>query len=222
MTNPALGIPKIARPRDMPRANRPWSPAEQETVLNAATGGLKVAIGLGMFAGMRIGDAATVTWSIYDGNSLEWRQGKTGDPVWMPADSRLKAILDVARRTATTIVTGHSGRPLKEAGLAKAFRTLILKLEQAGQIGAGLTFHGMRHTAGAALADLGADPRMIQALLGHRSMAASLHYSEGADRRRAAAAAVELLESRRPGERSTNGKLQNSRAVLQNRLKNDD
>jgi hypothetical protein len=40
------------------------------------------------------------------------------------------------------------------------------------------------------------DPRMVQAVFGHRSMAASLHYSAGADRRRAASAAVELLEKR--------------------------
>lgn len=207
--NPAFGIAKIPRPRDLPRANRPWSELEQQTVMEAATGGLRLAIALGMYAGMRIGDAAAVTWSIYDGKNLEWRQGKTGDTVWMPADHRLKALLDPTTRTATTIVTGQTGRPLKESGLAKAFRTLILRLERAGQVGPGLTFHGMRHTAGNTLADLGADPRMIQALLGQRSMAAALHYSDRASRRRAATAAVHLLEQPR------NGKLQNRRAVLQ-------
>lgn len=205
---PLIGLRKIriARPVDMPKANRPWTAQECAVVMGEARGGLRVAIALGMYACMRIGDAAAVTWSIYDGSRLEWRQGKTGDDVWVPAHRDLRAILEATTRTATTIVTGLAGLPLKETGLAKAFRTLILRLERAGRIGPGLTFHGLRHTRATELADLGADPRMIQALLGHRSMAASLHYSDRADRRRAAVAAVRLLEQPK------NAKLENRRA----------
>jgi integrase len=192
---------KIPRPEKMRKANRPWTDAECDVVLNAATGGLKRGVALGMFACMRIGDAARVTWSIYDGTNLEWRQGKTGDEVWVPADPELRALLDGAR-TAATIVTGVSGHPLTTAGLAKAFRTLIKSLETEGLVQPGLTFHGMRHTKGKNLADLGADPRMIQALLGHRSMAASLHYSNEASRRRAATAAVELFAAHRAKHRN--------------------
>jgi acyl-CoA reductase-like NAD-dependent aldehyde dehydrogenase len=53
------------------------------------------------------------------------------------------------------------------------------------------------------------------ALLGHRSMAASLHDSDRADRRRATAAAVHVLEDARK-EPPRNGRLQNQRTVLQN------
>jgi integrase len=204
--NPAAGVPKVPRPRDMAKANRAWSAVEREVVLSQSTGGLKLAIALGMFAGMRIGDAVRVTWSIYDGANLEWRQGKTGDTVWLPAHRDLRALLDAAPRLAATIVTGVAGRPLKEAGLSKAFRTLILRLERLGRIGNGLTFHGLRHTAGKTLADLGADPRAIQALLGQRSLAMAIHYSQEADRRRAAAAAVSFLEQPR------NEKMENRRA----------
>ena len=137
-----------------------------------------------------------VTWTIYDGETLEWRQGKTGDSVWLPAMPELRTILDEAERIAPTIVTSIYGRALTEAGLRKAFRTLILRLEEDQKIAPGLTLHGRRHTLGDELANLGADPRMIQAVLGHRSTAASLHYSAGADRRRAASAAIELLKSR--------------------------
>jgi integrase len=181
----------------MAKANRAWSDAERDAVLAEATGGLKIAIALGMFAGMRIGDAVHVSWSIYDSANLEWRQGKTGDTVWLPAHRDLRALLDAAPRVATTIVTGAIGRPLTGAGLAKAFRTLILRLERGGKIGDGLTFHGLRHTAGKTLADLGADPRAIQALLGQRSLSMAIHYSQEADRRRAAAAAIQFLEQPR-------------------------
>jgi integrase len=188
---------KIARPRDLPSANRPWTDAECDVVLREATGGLKRAVALGIFAAMRPEDVPRVTWSIYDGTRLEWQQGKTGDMVWVPAAQELREILDGTERTATTIVTGLSGRPLTQAGVAKAFRTLILNLEARSLVAPGLTQHGLRHTGGKNLADLGADPRAIQALLGHRSMPASLHYSKEADRRRGATTAVTLLEAHR-------------------------
>lgn len=195
--NPARGLRKIPRPRELPRANRPWSDAEAQAALDTAGGGLRLALALALDAGMRGGDIVRVTWSIYDGERLEWKQGKTGDPVWLPVLPRLRATLNEAKRVAPTIVTSVYGRPLSEAGLRKAFRTLILRLMKDGRVAPGLTLHGTRHTLGDELGNLGADPRMIQAVLGHRSMSASLHYSAGASRKKAATAAIELLSARR-------------------------
>ena len=194
-TNPVHGIPKIPRPRDMASANRDWTDAETEAVLEASQGGLRVAIALAVYAGMRGGDIVRVSWAAYDGSVLEWKQGKTGSEVWLPCLPELKTILDAAPRTATTIATQQNGTPMTEAGLRKAFRTLILRLMRGGRVGAGLTLHGRRHTLGNRLTDRGADPRIVQAVLGHKSMAASLHYSARADRKRAAAAAVHLLST---------------------------
>ena len=91
----------------------PETDAERETVLSEANDGLRVAIRARHVRrrGAGIGDASRVTWSIYDGASLEWRQGKTGDAVWLPVHRDLRALLDAAPRTATTIVTGAAGRP---------------------------------------------------------------------------------------------------------------
>jgi hypothetical protein len=102
-------------------------------------------------------------WSIYDGAHVEWRQGKTGAIVWVPAHRELRALLETAARTATTIVTGTAGRPPTDSGLAEGLRTLILRLELEVRISDGLTFLGLRHAAGKTLAGLGADPRVIQA-----------------------------------------------------------
>lgn len=121
--NPLMGMRnvKVPRPRNLPRANRPWTEAETTAVLGAASGGLRLALALACYAGMRVGDIVRVNWSIYDGKTLEWRQGKTGDSVWLPALPELRTILDKAERTAPTIVTSAYGRPLTEAGLRKAF-----------------------------------------------------------------------------------------------------
>lgn len=197
--NPLAGIRgiKIPRPRDLPRANRPWSDDETAAVLGAATGGLRVALALACYAGMRGGDIVRVTWAAYDGAALTWRQGKTSGEVWLPCLPELKAILDAAPKTATTIATQQNGTPMTEAGLRKAFRTLILRLLRDGQVAPGLTLHGQRHRIGDALMEAGGSLEMVQAVLGQRSIAAPQHYSRGASRRRAASAAIELLANAR-------------------------
>jgi len=78
------------------------------------------------------------------------------------------------------------------------FFRLIGRLEAAGTIQPGLTFHGLRHTAGKALAERGGEPRMIAAMLGHRTLQMAAHYSEEADRRKLASAAIEKLKPRSP------------------------
>lgn len=195
---------KIARPRDLPRANRPWLDAETEIVLREAPPNLRVSIALAIYAGMRGGDIAWVPWSIYDGHALTWRQNKTGEEVWVPCLPELKTILDAAPRTATTISTRRDGRPATKAGIDKAFRTVILRLLREEKIGPGLTLHGRRHTLGDALMSLGAELSHVQAILGQKSISAAQHYSRGAGRKRAATAAIELLANAR------RTKLQNS------------
>lgn len=205
--NAAAGVKRIAAPRGTAKQNRAWSDEECAAVLSSATGALRVAVALGMYAGMRGGDVVRIGWSAYDGSAVEWRQGKTGDAVWMPAHRHLREILDSAPRIATTIVAGIRGRPWASITLRCEFRKLILRLERSGAVEPGLTFHGLRSTAAVMLADVGADVRAIQALLGHRTAREALHYSEEADRRRAATTAVRALENRTANKRrfSTNG-----------------
>lgn len=195
--NAAAGIDKIARPKNAPEPHRPWTREECAAVLSAATGPLKVAIALGMFAGLRRGDVVRVTWNAYDGQNIEFRQGKTGDSVWLPATSSLQAILDTTPRVAVTIIAGANGRPWAEATLSSNFRDLIVKLEGEGRVAPGVTFHGLRNTIAAAIADGEGDVLAIQAALGHRTAQQSLHYARGHSRRRAATAAIRILDRKR-------------------------
>lgn len=196
--NPAVGL-KLDAPRDAAEANRPWTDDECRIVLGEAKGALKVAIALGMFAGMRGGDIVRIAWNAYDGSAIEWRQGKTGDAVWLPAHRDLRVVLDAAPRLATTIVASAAGRPWARATLSANFGDLIRRLENEGRVGKGLTLHGLRTTAATVLADLGADVRAIQAMLGHKTPVMSFHYSRAADKKRAGTAAIHVLETRRDG-----------------------
>jgi integrase len=201
-TNQAATVPKLRRPRGTPQANRAWDPDECDVVLAAASGGLKVGIALGMFAGMREGDVIRAQRSIYDGSWLRWSQGKTGSLVELPVHPQLKTILDAESESrihivALTLVANQSGRPYSGNGFRVMFFRLVRKLQVEGKVRPGLTFHGLRHTAGRLLADRGADSRTIAALLGHKTLQMAAHYSEEADRKKRAVAAVAKLRPRR-------------------------
>jgi len=196
---------KIKRPHGMPKANRRWAPYECDAVLDAATGGVRVAIALGMFCGMREGDVLRASRLNYDGAKVTWVQGKTGEPVRLPVARRLKAILDeaLAARPATGVehlelVLNQSGEPYTPDGFRTMLWKLIHKLEVAGAVMPGLTFHGLRHTAATTLAELGASPHEIAAMLGQKTLIMAAHYSAEANRERLGEAAIIRLN---PGAR---------------------
>ena len=202
-TNPAAAVPNLRRPRGAPRANRAWTDDEFEAVLAAAVGGLRLAVALGGFAGMREGDVVHVPPAIDDAKWLRWTQRKTGTLVELPVHPRLRQILDETAATRAgetvkplTLVVGIKGRPYTSNGFQRMFFGLVFRLADEGRVAPGLTFHGLRHTAGRLLADRGADPRTIAALLGHKTLQMAAHYSEEADRKKRAAAAVAKLRPR--------------------------
>jgi integrase len=192
-------IPLIRKPRGAPKANRAWTPEECAAVLGAASDGIKVGIALGMYGALREGDAIRFPWSGYDGSAIQWTQGKTGDDVWLPAHRELRTILDEAAksRSAVTIVTNQNGLPYTGNGFRVMFFRLVRRLQAEGKVGPGLTFHGLRHTAGKMLDEAGCDTSTIGVVLGHRSEVMARHYSQEGDRRRRAVVAIKRLERRR-------------------------
>jgi integrase len=61
-----------------------------------------------------------------------------------------------------------------------------------------LTLHGLRKAMGRRLAERGASPHVIMAVLGHESIASAQVYTKAYDRARAADQAVELLAEAKP------------------------
>lgn len=195
-TNPAVGVNGIRRPRATPVKNRPWRPEELETVLAAAPGWLQVPIAIAAYTGLRESDVCRVTWSCYDGIAFEIRTQKTNTPVRVPAHYRLREILDTRPRAHDRIVLGARGHPVGGSTVTGAFFILVKKLHSEGGIGAGLSFHGLRHTLGTVLAEMGCDPPTIAAVLGQSTTQMAEHYSRTADRRHLAGAAIERFEQR--------------------------
>jgi len=59
----------------------------------------------------------------------------------------------------------------------------------------GLTFHGLRYTAAANLAEVGCSLKEIASVTGHKSLGMIEKYSRDADQRRLAGAAIHRLEN---------------------------
>lgn len=192
--NPAKGVKAIRRPRDMPRANRAWTDEEREAVLERAPAQLRTVIALGMFAGLREGDAIRLPWSAYQGNIIETIAAKTGERLWIPAHYRLRTALENARKISPIIGVNSFGQPWTESGFRASFFKFLRKLEREGKIGGGLTYHGLRHTVGKLVIEAGGETRDVQSILGHRSEVSSEHYSREADMRKRAKATITRME----------------------------
>lgn len=192
--NPAGEVGKIKRPRGMVKRNRAWKPEELATVMAEMPAELRVAIALGAYAAIREGDVVRLPWSAYDGSALEYRQGKTGETVWIPVHRELRAALDATPRRSPVIVVGERGAPFTEDGFRARFFRVIRSLTAEGRVAPGLTFHGLRHTAATALADAGCSTRDIMAVTGHKTEVQPATYTATADRKRRFSAAIQRLE----------------------------
>jgi integrase len=192
--NPADGVPLLPAPADAPERNRPWSPAEFRIVYSKASPRLRRAMLLAHYAGMRVSDVISVTWSCWDGEHLSFRQSKTGHLVNVRAPGPLRAELASAKREANEILTNRQGQRYTRDGLQTNLWKLVSDLAAKGLVGPGLCFHGLRHSLGAALYDLGLDRDARKAALGHTSDAASMVYERGGNRRAASDRAFAALD----------------------------
>ena len=186
--SPTIGVDAIRRPKGAKHVNRPWRPEELEAMLAAAGPRLRLAIAMGAYTGLRESDVVRVTWSCYDGQAFETRTQKTGQRVWIPAHRRLREMLDTQKRitvpyTEDRIIGGTA------SGLRSSFFTVAKRIGMDG-----LSFHGLRHTLGTALAEAGCTALTIAAVLGHSNSRMAEHYSRHASRDHLAAEAFERLK----------------------------
>jgi len=193
-SNPAEGVPMLPRPANLPESNRPWSAEEFSVVWSHASDQLRRALALGYYGGLRIGDIVQVPWSAWDGEVMTVRQSKTDDVVHIRAPGPLREELNSAKREATQIVVNRQGQPYTRDGLQTNLWKLVKALVAKSEVKPGLCFHGLRHSLGTMLFDLGLDRDARKAALGHRSDAASMVYERGGNRRAASDRAFAALD----------------------------
>ena len=195
-SNPVKGAEKVRRPAGKAKANRAWSSAELAFVTAAAAPGIALAVEIAAATGQREGDVVRLTWTAFRDGKLHLRQRKTGQQVGITLPAGLASKLDRLPRTAPNIIVGERGRPYTRDGFGTVFFRLIAELVADECVAPGLTFHGLRHTAGVTLALCSATTSEIQAVLGCTAQMAE-HYSSQANREELAQSAVAKRERTR-------------------------
>ncbi|MFI4933052.1 MAG: tyrosine-type recombinase/integrase [Caulobacterales bacterium] len=197
--NPAREVKAIRKPTGAATVNRAWTAAELEAFAADAPAQLLTPFALGLFAGMRQGDALRATWSAYDGVALRWIAGKNGEAGIAPATGVFKAILDAAkerRGKAVQIAVNSAGRPWTQSGFRASFFKRLRELRRSGAVSPGCTFHGLRHTIATMARDGAESEFRIAAAIGDRSTAMAAIYGRDADRAGAQAAILESVQKR--------------------------
>ena len=152
---------------------------------------LMTAYMLGLYTGQRRGDVLKMTRRSYDGEAIEVVQSKTGTTLWIPAHSRLREHLDALPRDRLLWVVSAAGGPMRGDVLSHMMARHLADLGLAH-----LSYHGLRHTAATRLADAGCNDREIASIIGHRTASMIARYTQRADQRARARAAVLKLERR--------------------------
>lgn len=198
-TNPATGKLSIRKPTGAAVVNRAWSDAEVRAFMSAAPPQLVVAFALGLYAGMRQGDALIVTWKAYDGSAIRWIAGKNGEACMAPVTGTFKDILDDAkarRGNALQIAVTSDGSPWTASGFRASFFKLLRALRDAGHVQPGCTFHGLRHTIASGARDDNQSDSRVAAAIGDRTSAMAEIYGRDADRGGAQMTILEAAQKR--------------------------
>jgi integrase len=204
-TNPAAGVPALDRPDGTPVQHRSWAPREFEMMLAAAERrgwhGIVLALALARFAGWPLGDIVHQAPSAWQCPRLIYMRRKTrrrGRTTNLLAPDRLRQILELypPDMSSETLVTNDKGKPYTESGIRTMIHRLARELGKAGMVKPGLTIHGLRHSLGKELYDLGLEREARKAVMAHESDAASKVYERDGDRSRQADRAVRALNRR--------------------------
>lgn len=198
-TNVAYDVDKIAKPKSERKVNRAWSNAEVEAFARAAPFQVLVPFSLALFCGMRQGDALMVTWSAIKDGEIEWTAGKNGEECVAAVSGVFGAIIEEARQRrgdAVQIAVTAYGSPWTASGFRASFFKLVRKLQLAGALRPGCTFHGLRHTIATIARDGGESESRVAAGIGDRSAAMAAIYGRDADRADARASVLGSIQKR--------------------------
>jgi integrase len=182
-SNPATGLEKATGGKKRP--NRPIAPWEALNLLHGAPTGFLPVVALAIYCGIREGDIAALPRNAVSGDWLGFEQSKTKR--WHEAfiSDDLRTILSkMPTHNATTLLVSSHDRPWTVEGIKSAWERLRDRLEAAGQLRPGATFHGLRHTGATWLEEAGYEEGQTKHFLGHGPKTVSGRYGQSASRRK--------------------------------------
>jgi integrase len=193
--HPVQHVKAIERPKDMKRANRPWARSEWDVVIAEAPEHLLAPILLCGVLGWRGGEAINRPRNDYDRETKRIKRisAKSGKVVKTPVPKMISDVLDALfPHAAVTLLVNSRKLPWAEEG--HGFRSSVSKflgrLEADGKVDPGLTIHGLRHTCGTLMRELGFDKDTIADMLGQEDAGMAECYARDADLERKLAGVV--------------------------------
>lgn len=186
-SNPAMKIKRLKGGGGYRR----WTDNEIAAFTSERAGAFVVPVLLGLYTGQRRGDVLSMSWNAYDGQCITTVQGKTGAEVIVPVHPVLKAALDAAKasRSSVKICVRPDGKPWGESHFGHAFADMRSALGLPDDV----HYHGLRHSAASRMAEAGASDSQIQAVTGHKTRQMVELYTAGARRKQLAKDAIEKL-----------------------------
>lgn len=187
------GIRRISlKKNNRSHSRRALTLEEVYTLLNAATGEMRVLIAFGFYTGLRLGDICNLTWGNIDRVSgvLTVRSRKTDVETRTVIHPALARIIEAEVHTHTgyilpTMHTRYADRKKTRSILCHdivlLFQSVGIQTQTAEPDGRRLrpdaTFHSLRHTFVSALRNRGVALQTAQALAGHTNAAMTEHYT---------------------------------------------
>jgi integrase len=149
---------------------------------DAMPAGLRPAVLLGSFAGLRLAEAAALRREDVDfmrgviSPAIQWpaeplKSEISKTPIPIPNELSLLLSAAVAAADGTTIVSNEIGRPAGPWAIERAFRSARATI---GGLPAGFRFHDLRHYFASLLIADGLDVKVVQARLRHASAKTTL------------------------------------------------
>lgn len=200
--NPAKQVKRVKRPKDMARANRPWTEEERKKVLDAAADHIKPLIAAMLYTGIDPCDAIALRKNKYKDGAFDLSRQKTGNPVWKPLPYALKRIIaSMPKHDAITLFANSYGKPWTKSG----FDSVWLKLRADLELPKGLTLKGLRHTHATMLRESGASHTEVADGLGDKSASMGAWYSRDADLKSGQEKVIKAFDKKH-GKLSNSGK----------------
>ena len=195
--HPVQNVKAIERPKDMKRANRPWARSEWDVVIAEAPKHLLAPILLCGVLGWREGEAVNRPRNDYDRDSkrIKRTSAKSGKVVKTPVPKIVSDALDALfPHDAVTLLVNSRGTSWTENGFRSSVFKFLGRLEGEGKVEPGLTIHGLRHTCGTLLRELGFDKDTIADMLGQEDAGMAEWYARDADLERKLAGVVNEID----------------------------
>lgn len=161
---------------------------------------VRLAALIALHTGQRRADILSMQWSqFYERDGGYWvafKQQKTGVSLEIPCSRELADELLRAKERAsgTRVIARKNGVPLSISGFNSAMQAELRRAGLGNHSSGGYSFHGLRKTAAARLAEAGCSAHEIMSITGHKTLGMVQHYASGADQRVRAISAIKKMK----------------------------